>query len=107
MKNILYIFLLITQTFWAQTAFDKGNNLYQKGNYQEAITAYKSVVNSGQQSAELYFNLGNCFYKLNKVAPAIYNFEKALLLNPNDTEIQNNLSFAQKMTIDEVVEVPT
>ena len=106
MKNILYIFLLITQTFWAQTAFDKGNNLYQKGNYQEAITAYKSVVNSGQQSAELYFNLGNCFYKLNKVAPAIYNFEKALLLNPNDTEIQNNLSFAQKMTIDEVVEVP-
>ena len=106
MKNILYIFLLITQTFWAQTAFDKGNNLYQKGNYQEAITVYESVVKSGQQSAELYFNLGNCFYKLNKVAPAIFNFEKALLLNPNDAEIQNNLAFAQKMTIDEVVEVP-
>ncbi len=106
MKNILYIFLLITQTFWAQTAFDKGNNLYQKGNYQEAITVYESVVKSGQQSAELYFNLGNCFYKLNKVAPAIFNFEKALLLNPNDTEIQNNLAFAQKMTIDEVIEVP-
>ena len=80
--------------------------MYQKGNYQEAITAYESVVNSGQQSAELYFNLGNCFYKLNKVAPAIYNLEKALLLNPNDSEIQNNLSFAQKMTIDEVIEVP-
>ncbi|MFM9989286.1 tetratricopeptide repeat protein [Flavobacterium sp.] len=106
MKNIIYIFLLITQTFWAQTAFDKGNNLYQKGNYQEAISVYESVVKSGQQSAELYFNLGNCFYKLNKVAPAIFNFEKALLLNPNDAEIQNNLAFAQKMTIDEVVEVP-
>jgi hypothetical protein len=106
MKKILYIFLLITQTFWAQTAFDKGNNSYQKGNYQEAITVYESVIKSGQQSAELYFNLGNCFYKLNKVAPAIFNFEKALLLNPNDAEIQNNLAFAQKMTIDEVVEVP-
>ncbi|WP_395058079.1 tetratricopeptide repeat protein [Flavobacterium sp.] len=106
MKNILYIFLLITQTFWAQTAFDKGNNLYQKGNYQEAINVYESVLKSGQQSAELYFNLGNCFYKLNKVAPAIFNFEKALLLKPNDAEIQNNLDFAQKMTIDEVVEVP-
>jgi hypothetical protein len=106
MKNILYIFLLISQTFWAQTAFDNGNSLYQKGNYQEAITVYESVVKSGQQSAELYFNLGNCYYKLNKVAPAIFNFEKALLLNPNDAEIQNNLSFAQKMTIDEVVEVP-
>ncbi|MEO8234753.1 MAG: tetratricopeptide repeat protein [Flavobacterium sp.] len=106
MKNLLYIFLLISQTFWAQTAFDKGNSLYQKGNYQEAITVYGSVEKSGKQSAELYFNLGNCFYKLNKVAPAIYNFEKALLLNPNDSEIQNNLSFAQKMTIDEVIEVP-
>jgi tetratricopeptide (TPR) repeat protein len=106
MKNILYIFLLITQTFWAQSAFDKGNNLYQKGNYQEAITIYESVVNSGEESAELYFNLGNCYYKLNKVAPAIFNFEKALLLNPTDAEIQNNLSFAQKMTIDEVTEVP-
>jgi hypothetical protein len=106
MKKILYIFLLITQTFWAQTAFDKGNNLYQKGNYQEAIIVYESVVKSGQQSAELYFNLGNCYYKLNKVAPAIFNFEKALLLNPNDSEIQNNLAFAQKMTIDEVIEVP-
>ncbi|EKT4501136.1 tetratricopeptide repeat protein [Flavobacterium psychrophilum] len=106
MKNILFIFLLITQTFWAQTAFDKGNNLYQKGNYQEAITVYESVVKSGQQSAELYFNLGNCYYKLNKVAPAIFNFEKALLLNPNDSEIRNNLAFAQKMTIDEVVETP-
>ncbi|EKT4545014.1 tetratricopeptide repeat protein [Flavobacterium psychrophilum] len=106
MKNILFIFLLITQTFWAQTAFDKGNNLYQKGNYQEAITIYESVVKSGQQSAELYFNLGNCYYKLNKVAPAIFNFEKALLLNPNDSEIRNNLAFAQKMTIDEVVETP-
>jgi tetratricopeptide (TPR) repeat protein len=106
MKKIFYIFLLIAQTFWAQTAFDKGNGLYQKGNYEEAITVYESVVKSGQQSAELYFNLGNCFYKLNKVAPAIFNFEKALLLNPNDAEIQNNLAFAQKMTIDEIVEVP-
>ncbi len=106
MKNILYIFLLFTQTFWAQTAFEKGNALYQKAKYEEAISSYESVVKSGQQSAELYFNLGNCYYKLNKVAPAIFNFEKALLLQPNDTEIQNNLSFAQKRTIDDITEVP-
>jgi hypothetical protein len=59
-----------------------------------------------KQSAELYFNLGNCYYKLNKVAPAIYNYEKALVLNPGDTEIQNNLRFAHKMTIDEIKDVP-
>ncbi len=106
MKNQLYIFLLFTQVFWAQTAFDKGNNLYQKGKYEEAILSYETIIKSGQQSAELYFNLGNCFYKLNKVAPAIYNFEKALILNPNDTEIQNNLAYAQKMTIDEITALP-
>lgn len=106
MKNIVYIFLLVTQTFWAQSAFEKGNALYQKGKYDEAVSSYESVIQSGKQSAELYFNLGNCYYKLNKVAPAVFNFEKALLLNPNDTEIQNNLAFAQKMTIDDITEVP-
>ncbi len=106
MKNIFYLLLLTTQVFFAQNGFEKGNALYQKGNYQEAITTYESILNSKKQSAELYFNLGNCYYKLNKVAPSIYNYEKALLLNPEDAEIQNNLKFAQKLQIDEVKEVP-
>ena len=106
MKQLVFIFLIITQSILAQTSFDKGNNLYQKGKYNEAIIAYESILKSGQESAELYFNLGNCYYKLNKVAPAIYNFEKSLLLNPTDNEIKNNLAFAQKTTIDEIIEAP-
>jgi uncharacterized membrane protein YiaA len=107
MKKIIFIFLLTTQFFFAQSGFDKGNYLYQKGRYEEAIKEYESVLVSKQHSAELYFNLGNCYYKLNKVAPAIYNYEKALVLNPNDAEIQNNLKFAQKMQIDEIKDIPT
>jgi len=106
MKKILFILLLTTQVFFAQNGFEKGNALYQKGNYKGAITAYESVLDSKKQSAELYFNLGNCYYKLNKVAPSIYNFEKALVLNPNDIEIQNNLKFAHKLQIDEIKEMP-
>jgi tetratricopeptide (TPR) repeat protein len=102
MKNLLYIVLLTTQVFFAQNGFENGNALYQKGKYQEAITAYESVFRTKKQSAELYFNIGNCYYKLNKVAPAIYNYEKALLLNPTDIEIQNNLKFAQKLQIDDI-----
>ena len=102
MKNLLYIIVLTTQVFFAQNGFENGNALYQKGEYQEAITAYESVFRTKKQSAELYFNIGNCYYKLNKVAPAIYNYEKALLLNPTDTEIQNNLKFAQKLQIDDI-----
>ena len=106
MKNIFYISLLIFQVSLAQTAFDQGNKFYGKENYEAAITSYESVVNSGKQSAELYFNLGNCYYKLHKVAPAIYNYEKALLLSPNDTEIKTNLEFARKMAIDDIKVIP-
>ena len=106
MKKLLYICLLFSQVFWGQDAFEKGNQLYQNGQYQEAITTYGNILKSGQESAEVYFNLGNCYYKLNKVAPAVYNFEKALRLKPNDCEIKNNLAFAQKMAIDEIQETP-
>ena len=106
MKNLVYIFLFITCFVFAQSGFEKGNSLYQKGQYEQAIQAYESVLDSHQQSADLYFNLGNCYYKLNKVAPSIYNYEKALVLAPEDVDITNNLKFAQKLTIDEVKEVP-
>ncbi|HTG67418.1 MAG TPA: tetratricopeptide repeat protein [Flavobacterium sp.] len=107
MKNIVYIVLLLSQVFFAQSGFEKGNDLYKNGKYQQAIDAYTSELAAKKQSAELYFNLGNCYYKLNKVAPAIYNYEKALVLNPKDTDIVNNLKFAQKRTVDEIKEVPT
>ncbi|AOZ98970.1 MULTISPECIES: tetratricopeptide repeat protein [Flavobacterium] len=106
MKNIVYIVLLVSQIFFAQNNFDKGNSLYKNGKYEQAIDAYTSELTAKKHSAELYFNLGNCYYKLNKVAPAIYNYEKALVLKPNDSEIANNLKFAQKRTVDEIKEVP-
>jgi len=107
MKNILYLFLLISQVFFAQSSFEKGNALYQKGKYQEAVQVYEDIVKEDKlQSAELYFNLANSYYKLNKVAPSIYNYEKALVLKPNDHETLNNLKFAKKLTIDEIKEVP-
>lgn len=106
MNKYFYILILIFQISLAQNAFEKGNQLYQKENYAEAINNYESVLASGQQSAELYFNLGNCYYKLHKVAPAIYNYEKALQLNPNDDEIKTNLDFARRMTIDDIKIIP-
>lgn len=106
MKKYIVILILIFQFSSAQTAFEKGNQLYQKENYTEAIHNYESVLASGKHSADLYFNLGNCYYKLHKVAPAVYNYEKALQLNPNDDEIKTNLDFARKMTIDDIKVVP-
>ena len=106
MKKLVYLFLLITQVFFAQSGFETGNALYKKGQYEQAIDAYNTVLGSKKQSAELYYNIANCYYKLNKVAPAIYNYEKALLLSPNNTDVINNLKFAQKRTVDEVKVIP-
>ena len=104
MKNIIYILLFISQTFWAQSVFDKGNDQYRKGNYQEAISAYESILKGKKESCDLYFNLANSYYKLNKIAPAIYYYEKALLISPNDKDIRNNLKFAKNRTIDDIKE---
>ena len=106
MKNIFYILLLISQTFFAQTGFKEGNDLYQNAKYDLAIKAYESVLDQHKESAELYFNLGNCYYKLHQPAPAIYNYEKALVLDPNKKEAINNIKFAQKQTIDEIKVIP-
>ena len=94
--------MLFTQVFWAQNAFQEGNKFYQEEKFEDAITAYESVLKSKKESVELYYNLGNAYYKLHKIAPSIYNYEKALLLDPNDISTKNNLRFAQNMTIDEI-----
>ncbi len=101
----LLVFLLPLFIF-GQTSFDKANQLYTQENYEEAAKAYEEILNTEQHSVELYFNLGNAYYKLNKIAPAIYNYEKALLLEPNNKDVKTNLKFAQNMTIDEIVETP-
>ena len=106
MKKIFYIIILIFQVSLAQNAFEQGNQYYQKENFQAAISSYESIINSGKESADVYFNLGNCYYKLHKVGPAVYNYEKALLLNPNDQEIKTNLDFARKMAIDDIKIIP-
>lgn len=111
MKKAIYILVLITNFAFAQNnakkQFDDANDLYRKENYTEAIQKYESILTKDKvESAELYFNLGNCYYKLGKIAPSIYNFEKALLLNPNDETINTNLHFAQKTAIDDIKVVP-
>jgi len=109
MKKLSYIFIFLFSlgTFAQnQTVFAEANTLYNEARYQDAIDKYESILKSGQHSAELYFNLGNANYKLNKIAPSIYYYEKALRLDPNDDEILNNLAFAQNMTIDAIEQVP-
>ncbi len=105
-RLVTFVLLFLTQFNWAQSVFDRGNEQYRKGNYQEAIAAYQSILKDKKTSSDLYFNLANAYYKLNQIGPAIYYYEKALLLNPNDKDVQNNLKFAKSKTVDDIKEIP-
>ena len=94
---------------WSQSnnaLFNQANNLYNEGKVQDAISTYEKIIENGYHSTELYFNLGNAYYKLNQIAPSIYFYEKALLLSPNDQDAITNLSFANNMTIDAIEVIP-
>ncbi len=109
-KSALYFILIIlTGTVSAQKIYDlveKGNINYMSGNYEMAIKDYQSVVDSGYESAELYYNLGNAYYKSNKFTMALVNYEKASLLDPDDKEIQNNLEMARQLAVDKIDKLP-
>jgi len=109
MKKLAILFLLVSFSTLAQNTndlFSNANSLYKEGNYEEAIKLYKQIESQNIASSELYYNLGNCYYKLNKVAPTIYNYEKALQLNPLNEDAKNNLILAKRLTLDRIEALP-
>ena len=110
MKKILYIVIfLLASLLHAQQEkelFETANKRYQEEKYSEALTIYNQLESQKLVSDDLFYNMGNAHYKLNHVAPSIYYFEKALLLNPNNTDARHNLTFAKRMTLDNIEALP-
>lgn len=109
MKAIIYLLtFLMTGLGFGQNdqLFERANTLYNQGDFEEAISTYEAIIDTGAHSAALYFNLANAHYKLNHIAPSIYYYEKALQLAPKDKEIHNNIAFARNMTIDAIDSLP-
>ena len=75
---------------------------YLKGNYQQAITDYEALLKQGV-SPQIYFNLGNAYFRTDNITRAILNYERAHMLSPGDEDIQFNLQFARSKTIDKIV----
>jgi tetratricopeptide (TPR) repeat protein len=76
-------------------AFDSANKLYYEGKFADAAAAYDKLVQSGQRSAALYFNLGNAFFKSGQIGRAIAAYHQAQLLTPRDPDVRANLQFAR------------
>lgn len=94
--NILLLLFSLT-TIYAEdwkAQLKAANTAYGEGKYQEAVDAYKAIEAAGYTSTTLHFNLGNAYYQLEKTAPAILQYERALRLSPNDEAVQSNLKLA-------------
>ena len=79
----------------------EADSAYTRGQYQEAIKGYEALLKQGA-SADLYYNLGNAYYRTENITRAVLNYERALLLSPSDRDIYFNLQLARSKTIDKI-----
>lgn len=90
----------------ANAIVDEANALYQESKYKEALDSYTSLYDAGYRSAELCYNIGNCYFKMKDMTRSILYYERALRLDPSDEEIKYNLSLARSRIIDKIETVP-
>lgn len=81
------------------------DSAYIKENYSEAIAIYEALLEQGV-AAEVYYNLGNSYYKAGNIAKAILNYERAVLLAPNNNDYKVNLEIASAKKVDKDIETP-
>ena len=77
---------------------------FSKGNYQQAVADYEELLKKGE-SAQLYFNLGNSYYRLGNITQSVIAYERAQRLSPSDRDITYNLEFVRSKTIDKIVPI--
>jgi|TARA_B110000977_G_scaffold163214_1_gene209028 tetratricopeptide (TPR) repeat protein len=108
--TLIIFFIVGTLSLKAQAPvaplFEQGNTAYNEGDFSKAVSLYEQTLLTGKHSAALYFNLGNAYYRLNKVAESIYYYEKAKQLDPKNEDFKVNSAFAQNMTIDAIEPLP-
>ena len=109
MKIIIYAFLLLLAPLMVQAKDVSGkivaDSAYVNGNYEAAIKGYEALLADEGEAADVYYNLGNAYYKNDDIAKAILNYERALLLDPADKDALFNLELARSKTVDKVATV--
>lgn len=111
MKRLLFFLGLLSCGFNANAFNPKelikqGNEFYSKNEFEKASNKYQTVIDSGYVSSELYYNLGNAFFKQHNIKSAILSYERAKLLNPGDKSIDFNLELSRSFAIDKIEALP-
>jgi tetratricopeptide (TPR) repeat protein len=106
MKRLIILVLLVfTQINFASSEhrfFYMANQLYLEKDYSKAAELYQQIITDGNENAFVYYNLGNCYYRMNKYGLAILYYEKAKLIEPDDESIKKNLIIANNKIIDKI-----
>ncbi len=89
-----------------QADIDKAGKAYMAGFYENAITLYEKLLSQEQASPEIYYNLGNAYFKTGNMPSAILNYERALKYRPNDEDILYNLGVANSRIVDKIDVLP-
>lgn len=100
-QAILLLFMLLVPCGASAITKQNADMEYQKGNYQQAIKDYQEILQKGV-SADIYYNLGNAYYRTDNIAQSILAYERALRLSPGDEDIRFNLQFVRSKTIDKI-----
>ena len=100
--GLSFIICLLSSALAVAQTKAEADSAYVQGNYQRAIELYSSLLAEGQ-SADLYYNLGNAYYRTEEITQAILAYERALLLAPGDADVRFNLQLARTKTVDKMV----
>ena len=109
-KNICFLVaMLVPMSLLAVTPeqqVSEANRAYYTGHYDMAAQIYEKVIHAGFASPELYYNLGNAYFKLGNMPIAILYYEKAHKLAPADADIAHNIRLANTKIVDKIEPVP-
>jgi tetratricopeptide (TPR) repeat protein len=110
MKICIYVLFaaatVLAQTEELSSVFEDANRLYLEQKYDAAITRYESIVKNGYENGEVYFNLGNAYYKSGKLQHAVLNYERARKFIPNDEDLAFNLQLVNIQLTDKIEAIP-
>jgi tetratricopeptide (TPR) repeat protein len=109
-KILIYIILAVSVLFTqsvveTDSLYKIGNQAMLQENFQTAIENYEQILNRGDSHPDLYYNLGNAYYRLNQIGNAVWAYEKGLQIAPRDKDLQFNLSLVNTRVRDRI-EIP-
>ncbi len=108
LTGLLFLFLPLcgasADTESATALFSKGNQYYDGGKFDQAIEEYEKIVNLGIKNYQVFYNLGNAYFRQNQLGKAVLNYRRALVFKPGDDDTEANLTYVKLFTLDKLEE---